>query len=54
MEKRGVVDANTPDVEQRLSKRAGATTAEDKAAILDRDTTKTLADAVQAELSKHK
>ena len=52
MEKRGVVDTNTPDVEERLTKSAKTVLASDKVAILDSDTTKVLADTARAAMQK--
>jgi len=52
MEKRGVVDSHTPDVSDKLSKSAKATTPSQKVAALDDDTTKRLADKAASALGK--
>lgn len=54
MEKRGIVDEHTPDVQDRLSKRAATQTPETKAAALDDDTTRRLSQTAAAALTKRK
>jgi len=52
MEKRGIVDSHTPDVADKLAKRASSLTPAVKAAALDDDTTHRLADKAAEQLKK--
>lgn len=52
MEKRGIVDSHTPDVADKLAKRASSLTPAAKAAALDDDTTHRLADKAAEQLKK--
>jgi hypothetical protein len=52
MEKRGIVDSHTPDVADKLAKRASAMTPAAKVAALDDDTTNRLAAKAAEQLKK--
>lgn len=50
MEKRGIVDVHTPDVTDAMAKRASTATPAAKAAALDNDPTKRLAEKAAEQL----